>query len=450
MRTTIRKVGVACGAAFASTALALSTATTAPGANTALVVGGISVPHMSDILMKPLLGGELQNQTRVSIRWPAEAGPTTGDNDMSLGDSIAVGITNLNTGLDSALAQLRAGEKVTVVGLSAGSLVVGEVLRQLDADAEAPDKDQLTFILVADSSRQKLLDRARYNSRHDYTFRPPPDTKYDITVVTGEYDGMADFPDRWWNFVSVANALVGAALVHVPAMYRPLDDPDNIITTDTNKEGGTTTNILVATKKLPLVQMFSFLAPYEAQLKEMVDRGYKRNDASNVARTALMAAPAVAEDVSGTGEGPEAQQSALAVEDSQNNEPEAQPVAPKRTPVAPVSTDVQGVGGDDAGEGDALASEGEAKQGDTLESEGEAEGDVVGDDDEGEVLTYEDNEGEQALEGDDEGELGSTEAGREENGAENEAETDESDSSQSPSSDDAGSDEGSSDTGSTE
>ncbi|BBX71375.1 hypothetical protein MPSYJ_48360 [Mycolicibacterium psychrotolerans] len=72
-----------------------------------------------------------------------------------------------------------------MVGLSAGSLVVNEVLRQMDADPDAPGKNEITFIVVADSSRQSLIDKARYDPRFDYTYQPAPETKYDIIVVTG-------------------------------------------------------------------------------------------------------------------------------------------------------------------------------------------------------------------------------------------------------------------------
>ncbi|MGB0878241.1 MAG: PE-PPE domain-containing protein, partial [Mycobacterium sp.] len=153
MRTAIRKAGVACGTLFASSALAVTTATGAWGSNSALVVGGLETSTLHDVVMSQLLGGALQGQERVSVYWPAEHAPSSGG--LSLGDSIAVGIGNLNTEIDSALDRLAApGEKVTVVGLSAGSLVVNEVLRELDADANAPDADQISFVVVADSSRQ--------------------------------------------------------------------------------------------------------------------------------------------------------------------------------------------------------------------------------------------------------------------------------------------------------
>lgn len=276
MRKGLRKAGVACGTAFASVAIALSTATPGLATPSGLVVGGLATPTMHDLVMAQILKDELHGMERVSIYWPAEAKPYSGDT-YTLGESIAIGITNLNTEIDTAIGKLAPGEQVKIVGLSAGSLVVTEVLRLLAADPDAPAADQLTFIVVADSSRQKLIDKARHNSRYDYTYQPPPETKYDVKEVTGEYDGMADFPDRWWNFVAVANAMAGGIFVHIPMMFADLKD-EYITEIDVNELGGTTTKYLIPTAKLPLVQLLPFLAPMEAELKEMVDRGYSRND----------------------------------------------------------------------------------------------------------------------------------------------------------------------------
>ena len=72
---------------------------------------------------------------------------------MTLGASIDIGITNLTAAIDTALGKLSRdgdgkvinGEKVTVVGLSAGSLVVNEVLRNMIAsgDVDRPGRDLL-------------------------------------------------------------------------------------------------------------------------------------------------------------------------------------------------------------------------------------------------------------------------------------------------------------------
>ncbi|MFB1296467.1 PE-PPE domain-containing protein [Mycobacterium sp. pW049] len=280
MGISLRKTGVACGAIFASAALALSTASMGEAANRAVIIGGISTPSMSDTLMAPLLGGAFKNQQRVSVNWPAQAGPMTGKNHLTLGQSITAGKTNLTSQINSALGQLGAGEKVTVVGLSAGSLVVNEVLRDLAANANAPGKDKITFVVVADSSRQNIIDdNAKYNKKFDYTYRPAPETKYDVVVITGEYDGMADFPDRWWNTLAITNAIAGALYQHVPVMYADLSKvPAKNIDVDVNSLGGKTTHYLVPAEKLPLVRMFPSLAPREAELKAKIDAAYFRND----------------------------------------------------------------------------------------------------------------------------------------------------------------------------
>ncbi|HYJ54408.1 MAG TPA: PE-PPE domain-containing protein [Mycobacterium sp.] len=287
MRTTIRKAGVACGTAVTSLAIALSTPTGAGASNSAVIIGGIGAGSMGDLLMAPLLGGALRGQERVNVNWPAQAGPMTGKDDLTLGASIAIGITNLTASIDTALGKLSRdangnvlnGEKVTVVGLSAGSLVVNEVLRNMIASGELTDPDEISFVVVEDSSRQELIKDSSYNKKFDYTYHLPPVVPYDVVVVTGEYDGMADLPDRWWNFLAVANAMAGAIFVHVPVMYSDLSKvPDENITVDENIKGGTTTHYLVPTKTLPLVQLMPLLKSREAQLKAKIDKGYARND----------------------------------------------------------------------------------------------------------------------------------------------------------------------------
>lgn len=289
MRIAVRKAAIAITVLVTSALMAFTTATSAY-AGKALMVAGMTVSSMSDLLMQGILGGRFARDDRVSINWPAEARPYTGANDLTLGQSIAVGLDNLKTGVATALG---SGQKVTVVGLSAGALVVDELLRQLATNPAAPDKSKLTFIMVADSSRQQLIDQSKYNSTLDYTYQPAPETKYDVIVVTGEYDGMADFPDRWWNLVAVANAMAGSIFVHVPMMFSNLDTvPARNISTSVNSLGGVTTHYLVPTATLPLVQLFPALAPMAAQLKAQVDSGYTRNDNVQAAQVAPVSAPA--------------------------------------------------------------------------------------------------------------------------------------------------------------
>ena len=297
MRVGIRKAGVACGSLVASALLAFSSPSWA--SSSALVIGGLDTPQLHDIIMAQILGDLTHGQERVSVNWPAEAGPYTGRDDLTLGQSIAVGIDNLNAEITAALGRLTRdengnvlnGEKVTVIGLSAGSLVTTEVLRQMAADPNAVGADEISFYLVADSSRQELIKDSKYNPKYDYTYQPAPDTVYDTHVITGEFDGLADMPDRWWNLTAVVNAMAGAIVVHIPVMFADLDDvPAENITVKTNALGGTTTHYLVPTEELPLVTLLPFLKPMEESLRASVERGYKRyDDVPSAARTASVA-----------------------------------------------------------------------------------------------------------------------------------------------------------------
>jgi 3'-(hydroxy)phthioceranyl-2'-palmitoyl(stearoyl)-2-O-sulfo-trehalose (hydroxy)phthioceranyltransferase len=83
-------------------------------------------------------------------------------------------------------------------------------------------------------------------------------------------------PDRLWNGLAVANAMVGAALFHNATFFEPL--PKEPISVTENSKGGFTTTYLIPAEHLPLVQLMPWLAPIEQQLKQQVDAGYSRND----------------------------------------------------------------------------------------------------------------------------------------------------------------------------
>jgi hypothetical protein len=251
------------------------------------VAGGTALP---DVVMANVLGGVFGSYQRHNIPWPEQVRPITGLSSLTLGQSIDQGVTTLDAAIGSSLAKLGAGEHVTVVGLSAGALVVDEELRRLAADPNAPDKSLLTFVVAGDSSRM-LFNKNRYDAILGYKYTPPVDTKYDTTVVTAEYDGFADFPDRPSNVVAVANSLAGMIVQHVPHMLTGLSTvPASNISVTTNPLGGVTTSYLVPATRLPLVQLIPALARQEAQLKKIVDAAYLRNDG----KSATGATPAAA------------------------------------------------------------------------------------------------------------------------------------------------------------
>lgn len=273
----------AIGIAVVTTGLALAAATTADAANKVLMVNGLGAGDLSPLAMGAILGGAYggSNYVRENVSWPAQAKPVVGKN-YTLTQSIDIGAKNLDAAISKSLAN---GDTVTVIGLSAGALVVDQQIAKLDAQAVSPDKSKLSFVVIADSSRCNF-NKNRYDATIGYQYKTPVESKYNVTVVTGQYDGYADFPDRP-NPTAIANAMAGSQIVHIPSMLAPLSAvPKSNITVKTNPKGGVTTSYLVPTKTLPLVTLNPKLAPQEAALRKTVDSAYIRNDPKAVAAAA--------------------------------------------------------------------------------------------------------------------------------------------------------------------
>jgi hypothetical protein len=275
-------------------------------AATVLMVGGLAQKTLDDYTMGLALGGEFGPQTpwkRVSVSWPADAAPFWGT--MNLADSVAEGTANLIAAIKSTYNSTSG--PITVLGTSAGTIVVDEAMRALANDPTAPPKSAVNFVVLADATqRPGFVPGGIWNpfdTLSGYTYVAPPTTPYNLTVVTYEYDGWADFPDRWWNFYAVSNAIVGGFLLHAATWFVDLPtvdgdlstvDGDMDITTTTNSMNGVTTSYFVHPKTLPLVQLYPSLAPLQDWLKEQIDAGYSRNDQTAGASSAVTASAAIA------------------------------------------------------------------------------------------------------------------------------------------------------------
>jgi hypothetical protein len=259
-------------------------ATQSAVASTALFVGGVAEPTLYEPMMSDALGGmfngtDLTSDTpwvRKSVYWPAQTAPFFGFT--SLGDSVSQGTRNLIA--DIAAAQSGNSGPVTVVGASAGSLVLDETLRYYQEHPDqAPDPKDVNFIVIADGSRQDAFRPGQLlDTLSGYTYQSPPQTPYHVSVVTYQYDGFADFPDRPLNLLADLNALAGMLLLHNATYFADISNmtPTSVVTDPVTK--GTTTRYLIAPGQLPLVSMLPFLAPMQDQLKQIIDAGYSRND----------------------------------------------------------------------------------------------------------------------------------------------------------------------------
>ena len=222
-----------------------------------------------------------------AVRLPADLVPYFGT--ATVGESVDVGMHNLDGKIRST-----SGSRVAV-GLSEGALVLDTEQTRLANDPAAPPPDQLSFTTFGDPGGTHGFGKSLLASMFapgtivpivDYRMPMPVESPYNSSQVLTAYDGIADFPDRPENLLSVANGVMGATFIHTPVAFtHPADVPPQNITTTTNSRGGTTTTYLVPSKYLPLTLPLRFAGvpdqtvnDIDAALKPMVDAGYSRND----------------------------------------------------------------------------------------------------------------------------------------------------------------------------
>jgi hypothetical protein len=160
-------------------------------------------------------------------------------------------------------------------------MVVQQAEAILNSDPAIPSNT--TFILIADPNLGVL---AGAYGRHipivDYTPRPTSDSRFTTIVVTNEYDGFADPIRDPSNLLTVANAVMGIAVVHPFAQNGNLATvPARNITTTVNVQGGTTVTYRVPTQQLPLTRPLRGLGVpdkvvdgIDAALRPIIDSGY--------------------------------------------------------------------------------------------------------------------------------------------------------------------------------
>lgn len=168
-----------------------------------------------------------------------------------------------------------------VIGLSKGA----QVARAVEARDTRTDT---RYVLIGDPDDDHGISRAMGFSAPKHVFT------HDVNIVTAEYDGVGDFPDRP-NALSVVNAMAGWQQLHTQYGTGKASDPlthiaDAKVTTSTNPNGTTTTRTLIPTKRLPITQglrntmkAFGHTAAdkvvdrIDARLRPQIDAGYSRN-----------------------------------------------------------------------------------------------------------------------------------------------------------------------------
>ncbi|ANW64785.1 hypothetical protein BCA37_15385 [Mycobacterium sp. djl-10] len=129
-----------------------------------------------------------------------------------------------------------------VFGFSQGAQVAGFWLRNY-APTTAVDPATTSFLLVGDPENTYGVPWAP---------RVPTDTGFEVTEVWKQYDGWADWPDRF-DLLAVANAVYGMLFVH-PTVYDDLDlDAERAAGNVVTWTAGGITYEMVVDKDLPIL-----------------------------------------------------------------------------------------------------------------------------------------------------------------------------------------------------
>jgi hypothetical protein len=220
---------------------------------------------------------------------------------LTLNQSAALGTQNLNNAI---LTQLALGHTVNVWGTSQGSLVVSDEIRWLMVNG-SPGTSQVKFVLTGDPGNPDGGVFERFNGLTipglgvRFNGATPPNSPYQTTIYTNQYDGVADFPRYPLNLIADANAVAGF-------LYGPHDYVDYSHETQAAKPlptspgyTGNTTYSMVLTQNLPLLNpLRKGLPPYAAappppygnaladllqpDLRVLVDMGYGSNEYANI------------------------------------------------------------------------------------------------------------------------------------------------------------------------
>lgn len=185
------------------------------------------------------------------------------------------------------IANVPAGERVTVIGMSQGAQVAELARAQLARDPKyLADAANYRFTLIGDPYQPNGGILARFTSWADlpvlgglFPFgRPAPaDSPFPTTIYQNQYDGFADFP-AYFNVPAIVNAVVGILFEHsIPGyVFESADGLDAVATVVGN------TKYVTIPQYLPLLTPFRVGAArrlvdaIDPLLRVFVEMGYDR------------------------------------------------------------------------------------------------------------------------------------------------------------------------------
>lgn len=219
------------------------------------------------------------------IDYPASPGPIV--NDISMDDSVLLG-AEIGAGIVAQQLSLDNGP-VTVIGLSQGGMVADRMLTRWTRDPEdAPSPNDVRFVMIGNPVRGlfQMLDEGLLIQGLGITVFRPSETAYDIDVIVGQYDGLADPPDRFWNLLALANSILGLIYVHSsPEMVATHRGDTVLMSRVVSGFGGVTSTYLRPTPFLPLTMPLrdaglpsGFVDSLDIGLRPIIDSAYIRNE----------------------------------------------------------------------------------------------------------------------------------------------------------------------------
>jgi PE-PPE domain len=252
---------------------------TVPGASPGLLTGNLSLENYA-ALNNAIGENWFPGTIAEVVNYPATAGVISGLFAPTANQSFAIGQQVLNTDILNAVS---TGQPVVVAGLSEGTIVIDREEAYLAGLPNAPSPNLVTFVEFANPERglaATFLPTGFTIPGAGYTAENPPVSQYNTALVFTQYDGWSNPPDRPWNLLADANALMGAVHLHTDTAYASLSQAVQV-SSATDSLGGTTTTYMIPTTTVPLLTPLERLdvpAPIVNELNNLltpiVDQGY--------------------------------------------------------------------------------------------------------------------------------------------------------------------------------
>lgn len=260
----------------------------------ALIMGGTFNPtpdpkyvdgvFTSYINPNPLYAGAI----KTGLFTPEQFWPVTPQlGTMTFGQSVAQGVTLLNTALLGPSGVITNGNGAVVFGYSQSATIATNEIGALLAlpPGLQPHSNQLSFMLIGDPNNPVggILERfpGFYIPFLDVSFNgATPQSPWHTTIYTAQYDGIADVPQYPLNVVSDLNAFMGYFYVHGTYPDMTATQIANAVPLPTN--GGNTSYYMIMTQNLPLldpIRAIPYAGPpiadiFQPDLRVIVDLGY--------------------------------------------------------------------------------------------------------------------------------------------------------------------------------